>query len=755
MYKELELSIKRNIRTENKILTLQDYMEIFWRRKWWFVLPIILGIVISIAYSYSVPPLYRSSTLILVEPQKVPESYVSPTVTSSVEDRLNTISQQILSRTNLEKIIREFRLYKTQEATTSGLQGIADRVKKKILTTLGLPREEESIIWNPAAYVDRMKAAIEITVMGSRTKKNAFTVAYSGKDPQTVMSVTNALASLFIEEHLKVRERLASGTSEFLASELSAAERELQDLEKHVQEFKERHNGALPEQLDTNHRTLDRLQSELQNINISLKNTEDRKFFYEQQQSDYSKQQSDYSNIESIKNIKLPQNPLETELNGLRKELLKLQAQFKENYPDVITIKDRITEIESQSSEMNVSPEFDNQNKKIIPQKPLQFNLNLQNIHSEINSLQERKKRISELIKDYENKIERTYLNEVHMTSLIRNYQTSKKKYEELLSKRLNASMAENLEKKQKGEQFRILDPANMPIGPYKPDRSKIILIGSVISGAIGLSIIFFLEYTNSYFRKPEDFYDITDTPVFVSIPHDKNYRKKRQIISIDDNDSIITEQYRILYTKINDLKESDGKKIFAITSSIQNEGRTINSLNLAVVAARDFGKKTLLLEGDFKSPSISYYLKNELESGLVDILLNKTNVQSTLIPFADTLIPFADDNLSVLPAVKRVRNSSGLLSSRKMRDLLGILKDQYDLIFIDAPPVLSLSDMNVFEEVVDGIIMVVRAEKTPKNAFLKAINVLETDKIIGIILNDVRKQPLSRYIYKYKHVNV
>ena len=732
-----EVHVKSHeMKIENKTFTLQDYVEIFWRRKWWFMLPIILGIAISIVYSHSVPPLYRSSTLILVEPQRVPESYVSPTVTSSVGDRLNTISQQILSRTNLEKIIREFGLYKPHEMTPSGLQKMADSIKKNVLSVMGVPGEERSTIWNPAEYVDRMKTAIEITVMG----------------------VTNALASLFIEESLRVSERQAEGTSEFLASELAAAERELQDLEKSLKEFKERHNGSLPEQLDSNHRTLDRLQSELQNINVSLKNAEDKKFFYEQQQAENSK----YSPIETdtSRNSRTQQNPLETELNGLRRELTKLQAQFKENYPDIITLKERIREIESQISDIDVITAKENldkereEKKKGSIQLPMQFNINLQSINSEINSLKERKKRIGDVIRDYENKVEHTYTNELNLTSLTRNYQISKKKYEEILSKRLNATMAENLEKKQMGAQFRILDPANMPIAPFKPDRTKIVIIGSIISGCIGAAIILLLEYTNSSFRKSEDIFGAIDIPVLVSIPHEKHYRNKKRIIAVDESDSIITEQYRILYTKINDLRESEGKKVFAISSSIQDEGRTTNSLNLAVVAARDFGRKTLLLEGDFKTPSISSYIKNELESGLVDILLNKTNIQSTLIPFSDTIIPFADDNLSVLPAVKRVRNSSGLLSSRKMRDLLEILKDQYDLILIDAPPVLPLSDMNVFEEVVDGIIMIVRAEKTSKSALVKAINVLETDKIIGIVLNDVQKNS-SQYVYKYKYVDI
>ena len=114
-------------------------------------------------------------------------------------------------------------------------------------------------------------------------------------------------------------------------------------------------------------------------------------------------------------------------------------------------------------------------------------------------------------------------------------------------------------------------------------------------------------------------------------------------------------------------------------------------------------------------------------------------------------IIPFADDNLSLLPAVKRVRNSSGLLSSQRMRDLLETLREQYDFILIDAPPILPLSDMQIFEEVVDGILLVVRAEKTPRDALLRAIHALRTDKIAGIVLNDVQ-QPLPE-AYRYATV--
>jgi capsular exopolysaccharide synthesis family protein len=184
-------------------------------------------------------------------------------------------------------------------------------------------------------------------------------------------------------------------------------------------------------------------------------------------------------------------------------------------------------------------------------------------------------------------------------------------------------------------------------------------------------------------------------------------------LISLDDPNSIITEQYRVLYTKIDDISGHKEGNIFAITSSIRGEGKTMSILNLAVVMARDFGKKTLLLEGDFKKPSLIRFIKQELQSDLVDILLSKKHIQHSSIPFSDTLIPFADDNLSILPATQSVSNSSGLASSQSMKALLNVLKEQYDFVLIDTPPILPLSDMNVFEEVVDGIIIVVRAENT------------------------------------------
>src|SRR3972149_135588 len=174
-----------------KQVQLEDVIEIILRRKWFIIISFILSVIGTILALIFIPPLYKSTTLILVEPQKVPEDYVKPTVTVDINDRVNTITQQVMSRTRLESIMKEFDLYKeSKDKLTS------DEV------------------------VDLMRGNIEVAVRGGTRNSSSFMIAYMGNNPETVMHVTSRLGSLFIEENLKVREQQAEGTTEFLDAPL-------------------------------------------------------------------------------------------------------------------------------------------------------------------------------------------------------------------------------------------------------------------------------------------------------------------------------------------------------------------------------------------------------------------------------------------------------------------------------------------------------------------------------------------------------
>ena len=443
-------------------------------------------------------------------------------------------------------------------------------------------------------------------------------------------------------------------------------------------------------------------------------------------------------------------DPREARLESLREQLAQLRAQFKETYPDIALLKGQISELEAKSAAGNPAQETPDQPVNTSAERVrAHLQEQLHTVQTEITALRARQSRVKVAIRDHEKRVDDTFGNEQRLSDLSRDYEISKKNYENLLGKKLNAQLSASLEKRQKGEQFRIIDPAHLPTEPYKPDRRKLILLGSVMSGGVGVGIVFLLEFLSpSGFRKPQDVQSTFAVPVLAVIPRNPTMRHKHRLITLEDAESIVTEQYRILYTKIESLRKEKAQQIFAISSAIPGEGKTITALNLAVVMARDFGRKTLVLEGDFRRPAISSYLDTEVRSGLVDILLNGTNGAANTPLAAIPSLPFANQHLAVLPAAKSVGNSSGLLSSQRMHDLLQLLKEQYEVILIDAPPVLSLSDMNIFQEVVDGIILVVRAESTRRDDVAKAVEALGREKLVGFVLNDVQ-QPLPRY-YRY-----
>lgn len=738
---------------QNK-LTTQDYVQILLQRKWLLSFIFFVGMIFSVTYSYLLPLTYRSSTLILVEPQQIPTAYVNSTVTSTVQERLATISQQILSRTNLEKIILQFGLYKQVGSEDppilnilkQKLNALANLDFEKILAHSNRRKVNESIPLE--SLVECMRGDIEVQVIGGR---NAFSVSYIAEDPVTAMRVTNTLASLFIEENLKRREQQAEGTSEFLESQLLEAKNQLQEQEQALKEFKEMRMGALPEQMNANLHTLDRLQLELQSINEALRNTEERKTSIERLIQEL-KNIDEASRImgKSIEIERSGSNAdlLEIKLRQLKGELVKLQVEFQDHYPDIILLKKQISEIEGQLGE---TVELQTTHSRpALPSKPIDSNraqqLSLYSseilmLNSDIEALKRKREKTGAQIKEYEKRVEATFLNEQTLLNLTRDYEMSQRNYQTLLEKRLNAKISENLEKKQKGEQFRVLDPAHIPQKPYKPDRFKIILLGSLLSGSLGICLISFKEFVRSSYRKADDFRGIIDFPVLGTIPRNNiAQHRHRPLITLQAPDSLIADQYRILYTRILQLSKGKPQSIFAISSSIKGEGKTVTSLNLALVMARDFRKKVLLIEGDLKNPSISKYLQLNPKTGLVEILLNKSNIQ-------DSILSHATENLSLLPVVKSVRNSASILSSQEMGSTISTLKEQYDFILIDSPPIISLPDMNIIEKLADGVILVVRAEKTPCDAVKIAVNSLGGDKIVGVILNDA-KQQTSRYAH-------
>ena len=333
-----------------KAYTIEEYIEILRRRIWYIIIPFILIAAGASAYAYFTPKQYKASTLVLVSPQKIPEAFVQATVTSRVEERLQSIAQEVLSRTRLEQIIGELKLYQKEQKTLS--------------------REE---------VVALMQKDIKIELPTKRDEKGYFTIAYIGRDPNVVTTVANRLASQFIEENLKIRELQAVGTTEFLGTELASSKAKLDELETAVTQYKRRFMGELPEQRDSNIKILEQLQNQLQRIGESLRAAQDRKLFLQKQMTDmelsvslqggagYEKEGRPSSGISaylqkemasSVSPTETTPEPAvrkkgyyETQREELTRVLEQLRTKYTENHPDVIRVKKNLADLETKEDE--------------------------------------------------------------------------------------------------------------------------------------------------------------------------------------------------------------------------------------------------------------------------------------------------------------------------------------------------------------------------------------------------------------------
>ncbi len=497
------------INTE-KSFCVHDYIEIFLRKKWYIIIPFAVIMAGAALYGFYSPKEYRASTLILVTPQKVPEALVRPTVTSKIEDRLQSINQEILSRTRLEQVIAEFHLYSEEGKSST--------------------REE---------IVERMRKNIQVEMKG---KEGFFSISYTGKDPRTVTTVTNKLASLFIEENLKLREQQAQGTSEFLSVELSATKAKLDEQENGITRFKRQFSGELPEQQGANAQVLNQLQLLYQRIGENLRAAEDRKLVIQKQISDTELLLASAPNIRE--NLPFPVNPLrdpqEVQLEQLKNQLADLQTKYTEKHPDILIAKKRIAELEAKIekdklgkkteetitvSELSPSKTDAKKDKK-DGKSELRLNPRYKDLESQLITIEldierfkEEEGKVKVQINQYRARVENTPIRVQAMANIERDYQNTKENYQSLFKKVQEAQQAENLERRQKGEQFKVIDPARLPEKPFKPDIPKILLFGLLLGAGSGFGLAFFKEEMDHSFRDAEDLEAALGFKVLTNIP--------------------------------------------------------------------------------------------------------------------------------------------------------------------------------------------------------------------------------------------
>lgn len=468
---------------DTKIKITPEYViDLIIRRRWLIMIPLCVALIAGIGLSIFLPKIYEAKTLILVEGQRVPQNYVQSIVTEDTAQRINTMSQQILSRTNLEKIIEDFNLFNDPDSKKMYIEDKVSELRKQI--------------------------SIDV-ITDRRRETEAFTISYKGKSPEKVMRVANGLASYFIDENLRVRELQALGTSSFLESELGTMRAKLEQLEESIKNYRKENMGELPEQLETNLRILERLQENLTERQQSLRDARSRLAELNRQAS------SREPSVVVIGGGAQAQDNGTASIDELRSQLESLQSRYTEKHPDIQRLKRQIADIESKSDESSETQGSSNLSRHI----PLELRHQMAEVNREIQLTEEEIDSMRAQIIGYQNRIENIPKREQELLGLRRDYENIQSTYESLLARKLEADIAVNMERKQKGEQFRIIDPARIPQRPVEPDLKKLFAIIVFLGFGMGGGLSVLLEFVYPSYRRPDEIEEQFDTPVLVMIP--------------------------------------------------------------------------------------------------------------------------------------------------------------------------------------------------------------------------------------------
>ena len=448
---------------------LQRLAEAPLRRPWLVIIPFLLSVVVAVAVSFVLTPRYSSSTLILVAPEQMPTNFVPQMSTERVARRLQTLRQEVQSRTRLEMVAREFDPY--------GSLG-----KEPLINT-----------------IERMREAVTVSVKGD----DAFSIEFEHRDPKMAMLVADRLTTLFMEEVVGASERQVSNAYEFIEKQLEGARTQLEQKEAALRTYKEQHMGQLPEQVQANLATLQRLQQEQQSTAEGLRKATDTMRLLEGGNG------SGEGGEHGLK------TPSPDSLAVLKANLAILKTRYTEQHPDVRALQSRVDLLEKAAA---------NQTPDAPPVDPaaVAAELRVREARIEIESLRARLADVDRRIAAFQERVEAAPRREQEVLGLMRDYQKLSENYSALLSKKLDAEMAARLERQQKGQQFRVLDPAYLPEQPSFPDRGLFALAGVGIGILLGIGLAITVDALDPTIKDAESVRTAFNFPVLAVIPYVK-----------------------------------------------------------------------------------------------------------------------------------------------------------------------------------------------------------------------------------------
>jgi succinoglycan biosynthesis transport protein ExoP len=708
-------------------------------------------VLLAVGALFVLPKKYMSTALVLVESEKVPESFIPKVATRDPALRLEAVRPEILSRTRLERVLAETRPYPELPSSTQA--------------------------------VDKMRGATFVNLSGS----DGFTITFYHRDPLKAQEVTDRLARLFIEETIKSREQQVEGAVDFLVTQVNESRAELETKDAALRRYKEEHMGKLPSQLEANLATMQMLQREMQAVEDSL-------FFAREKQEALARGAARPA-PPGAPSATAP--PEAVELDELNRRLADLRTRYTDAHPDVETLLARRMRLQARLAEARrvdapTATEAAATAEAVAGSNAVARE-QLERASLEVRKLEDRQRDLQGRMAVVRANVEQTPRTEQELATLTRDYEKLNDNYTALLSKQLEAQMSGRLEQRWKGERFRMLDPASLPEKPVFPNPPLFLALGTILGLLVGLAASLVAEYLDPTVKDSEVLQAVQGYPVLAVIPHLPDLgetatatparfepgvvvppdrrpvdasgepwdalmpgeaplrhegvvtpRKQVPIIAcLEDSNSVVGEELRLFGANLLDTCRRLDVSCLALTSALPGEGKSTLSVGLASALGREPGRRVLLIESDLRRPSLAKALALPPAHGLSEWL----NGTLDYVPVRE-VVP---GNFFVVAAGQTVLKRPELLGSARMDGMLRAARRLFDLVILDAVPVLPVADTVLMQDLVDGFLLVVRSRRTPRDAIYDTLAKIRSDRVIGVVFNGHREYRGSHKYYGYR----
>ena len=698
------------------------------RRKFYVLVPTLL-LTAGAAYVVTkLPEHYRARTLVGTQAPPFAD-YLNdkPPVpaTATVQEQLRTVRESLFSPSVLGTVAAEF------------------------------PRA--TLKAGESKPIDALKSKIQIEVEGP----DAFYIGFEGDDPQQAARVANRLAELFIERTSDVHGQKVEQADTFLDEEVERARNQLVAQDEGLKVYRESVAQELPERLQTNLKLLETLQEQIQ----------DKTDHIAEEQARRSASIDELKTLEdqgALQPEPLEKTPADTNLEEARLKLRQLKSHYTSEYPAIAPAEKEVHDAEAAAA---ATPRV-RRAPSPLQMRYFALQAELKSIDQRLKSYAQERDALTVKLAGNEHRIDATPGYETTLNQRAREEGLARSRYEALVAKQQNTKLNQRAEKRDEATAFKILEPAQPPLVPFSPHRTRIILLALMASLALGLGAVFLAEQMDSSFDTVEDVQRFCSLPVLSSVPkisnrrsrlndkksnhlalqgrepdeitaEQKQFYQKKRVVILSDPHSLASEQYRILTYKVQHWMAKSGGQILVLTSAAGAEGKSVTALNLSFALASAFDERILLIDGDLRRPRVHEYLGLTVKKGLSDLVAEPDSGLHDYITRVG--------NVDVLTGGSLVMNPVGLLASNRAREIFGRLQKDYRLIVVDSPPLVPTADSHILAGMAHGVLVVARARQTKRELFQRALESLESANLLGVVLNDVDYGD-TRYAYAYHY---